>query len=135
MKFIKTFSQSHNTINRMTQTTGSGMFAPYAKEKFYYFPETELVIFVLIEESVTDIDRVLLGLERIGNWGFGRDASTGLGRFTLGEHDELHLCASGRWGIVRQINAGRRTGDRKGWQVSHRECATRSRSPGHPTDA
>lgn len=91
VEFMKNFSQSHNTINRMTQTTGTGMFTPYAKEIFYYFPESELVVFVLIEESATDIDRVALGLERIGNWGFGRDASTGLGRFELGEQDEMPL--------------------------------------------
>lgn len=92
-EFVKMFPQSHNTINRMTQTTGTGMFAPYAKENQYYFPETELVVFVLIEELATDIDRVALGLERIGAWGFGRDASTGLGRFVLGEQDELPLPA------------------------------------------
>ena len=89
--FMKIFSQSHNTINRMTQTTGTGMFAPYAKENLYYFPETELVVFVLVEESATDIERIKCGLERIGSWGFGRDASTGLGRFELGESDEMPL--------------------------------------------
>jgi CRISPR-associated protein Csm4 len=90
-EFMKMFFQSHNKINRITQTTGAEGFAPYAKENIYYFPETELVVFVLIEESATDIDRVALGLERIGNWGFGRDASTGLGRFELGEQDELPI--------------------------------------------
>ncbi|SPD73000.1 CRISPR subtype III-A/MTUBE-associated RAMP protein Csm4 [uncultured Desulfobacterium sp.] len=90
-EFVQMLSQSHNTINRMTQTTGTGMFAPYEKENLYYYPETELVIFVLIEESATDISRVARGLERIGNWGFGRDASTGLGRFDLGERDELTI--------------------------------------------
>jgi CRISPR-associated protein Csm4 len=90
-EFMKGFSQSHNTINRMTQTTGTGMFSPYAKENHYYFPETELVVFVLIEESATDIDRVKLGLERIGTWGFGRDASTGLGRFEVCASEELPL--------------------------------------------
>ncbi|MFZ2634105.1 MAG: hypothetical protein WA081_06485 [Desulfosalsimonadaceae bacterium] len=92
-EFMKGSSQSHNTINRMTQTTGAGMFAPYAKENQYYFPETELVVFVLIEESATDINKVKIGLEQIGKWGFGRDASTGLGRFTVGAVDELPLPA------------------------------------------
>lgn len=88
-EFMETFSQSHNTINRITQTTGTGTFAPYTKKNIYFYPETELVIFVLINNSATDIERICTGLERIGNWGFGRDASTGLGRFNLGEHDEL----------------------------------------------
>ena len=90
-EFLKIFPQSHNTINRMTQTTGTGMFAPYAKENHYFYPATELVVFVLIEESAIDINRVILGLKRIGNWGFGRDASTGLGRFELGDYEELSL--------------------------------------------
>jgi CRISPR-associated protein Csm4 len=92
-EFMKIFSQSHNTINRITQTTGTGMFAPYAKDSLYYYPKTELVVFVLIEESATDIDRVIVGLKRIGNWGFGRDASIGLGRFELGEPNELPIPA------------------------------------------
>ncbi|MBF0398568.1 MAG: hypothetical protein HQK78_17465 [Desulfobacterales bacterium] len=90
-QFMKTFSQPHNKINRMTQTTGKGEFAPYVKENTYYYPETELSIFVLIEESATDIERVYLGLENIGKWGYGRDASTGMGRFKLCEYDEITL--------------------------------------------
>lgn len=90
-KFLKAFSQSHNTINRMTQTTGKGAFAPYAKENQHYFPGIELAVFVLIDESVTDMDRVKKGLERIGVWGFGRDASTGLGRFSVVDCQEMPL--------------------------------------------
>lgn len=90
-EFIKTFSQPHNTIHRLTQTTGTGPFAPYSREGIYYYPETELVVFVLIDESATDIDRVCIALERIGLWGYGRDASTGMGHFKLGKHNELPI--------------------------------------------
>lgn len=89
-EFIKMFFQSHNSINRLTQTTGEG-FAPFSKESRYYFPGTELAVFVLIDESATDIDRVKTGIDRIGAWGFGRDASIGLGRFKTGEVAELAL--------------------------------------------
>lgn len=90
-EFLKLFSQAHNSINRMTQTTGTGNFAPYAKENIYYLPDTKLAVFVLIEETATDIDRVTLGLKRIGISGFGRDASTGLGRYKTGKFYELPL--------------------------------------------
>ncbi len=90
-EFVKTFSQPHNTIHRLTQTTGTGQFAPYSREGFYYYPETELVVFVLIDEAATDIERVCIALKRIGLWGYGRDASTGMGRFDLGKHDELPI--------------------------------------------
>jgi CRISPR-associated protein Csm4 len=85
------FSQSHNTIDRLTGTTGKGRFAPYAKENFFYWPGLTLAIFVLLDEAVTDIDRVRQGIEKIGAWGFGRDASIGLGRFDVVEHLELPL--------------------------------------------
>lgn len=88
-QFVATFSQPHNTINRLTQTTGTGMFAPYTQEIIHYYPETELVIFVNIDESSTDIERISKALERIGNWGYGKDASIGMGRFKLGKYKEL----------------------------------------------
>ncbi|SLM32393.1 CRISPR-associated protein, Csm4 family [Desulfamplus magnetovallimortis] len=86
------FSQPHNSINRLTGTTGrGGMFAPFTTKSTCYFPEVELVIFVLIEESATDIERVLKGITRIGQWGFGKDASTGMGRFEVAEHDPMTM--------------------------------------------
>ena len=90
-EFCLEFIQQHNTINRMTMTTGEGMFAPFTETNLFYYPETELAIFVLIDEEATDIEKVCTALENIGKFGFGRDASTGCGRFELGEHDELDL--------------------------------------------
>lgn len=88
-EFVKTSPQPHNTIHRLTQTTGTGLFAPYSRENIYFYPETQLVIFVLIDESATDIDKVCIALERIGLWGYGKDASIGMGRFKLREHNLL----------------------------------------------
>lgn len=85
------FLQQHNTINRMTMTTGKGMFAPFTETSLFYYPESELAIFVLIDEEAADIEKVCKALENIGKFGFGRDASTGCGRFELGEYDELTL--------------------------------------------
>jgi CRISPR-associated protein Csm4 len=85
------FIQPHNTINRQTQTTGEGMFAPYTMPSLYFYPEIELAVFVCIDEEATDIARIITAMERIGARGFGRDASTGLGRFDLGEDDEINL--------------------------------------------
>lgn len=93
---LRESSQAHNTINRITQTTGKGVFAPYAKENQYYLPGMTLAVFVIIDESATDIDRVGKGLRRIGRWGFGRDASTGLGRFSVQDCLELALPELGR---------------------------------------
>lgn len=85
------FEQQHNTINRLTMTTGEGMFAPFTESAYSYYPETELAVFVLLDEDATDIERVRSAFERIGQFGFGRDASTGLGQFELGDGDEIPL--------------------------------------------
>lgn len=88
---VEVMAQPHNTINRSSGTTGTGGFAPYAKKNHYYLPGATLSVFLLLDEAVTDIDRVCIGLERIGRWGFGRDASTGMGRFTVNRQNELSL--------------------------------------------
>jgi len=88
-EFCFEFIQHHNTINRMTMTTGERMFAPFIETNLFYYPETGLAVFVLIDEEATDIERLCAALENIGKFGFGRDASTGMGRFDLQDHKEL----------------------------------------------
>lgn len=89
--FMKKFIQPHNTINRATMTTGDGMFAPFSETSDFYYPETELAVFILVDKNATDINRIAAALERIGQVGFGRNASTGSGRFSLGECEEKTL--------------------------------------------
>jgi len=82
------FLQPHNTINRMTMTTGEGMFAPYTQPAEVFRPGMELTIFAVIDEEATDVTRLRDGLKRIGDFGFGKDASTGWGRFEVTEVTE-----------------------------------------------
>lgn len=94
--FIAAATQYHNTINRLTGTTGEGGFAPFSVEQHVYYPETELALFVGIDEDAIKISQVLKGLERIGLLGFGKDASTGLGRFEIVEEaEEVELSSLG----------------------------------------
>ena len=93
--FMATFNQPHNTINRLTGTTGEDRFAPFSVEHHVYYPETELTLFVGIDETVINIEQIRLGFERIGDLGFGKDASSGLGRFQLGEYAEIELSQLG----------------------------------------
>ncbi|MBW1800287.1 MAG: hypothetical protein JRJ85_06105 [Deltaproteobacteria bacterium] len=92
--FIRHLTQPHNTINRLTGTTGTGDFAPYMKENLYYYPETELSLFVLLDENMTNIEHIMEGLGNIGRFGFGRDASIGLGRFEICDSDEIEIMDS-----------------------------------------
>ncbi|NWG04358.1 MAG: hypothetical protein HXY44_16010 [Syntrophaceae bacterium] len=89
--YIAVFSQPRNSINRVTFTTGKEGFAPFEVEQYVFCPETELALFVGIDEEVVNINHILEGLERIGKLGFGKDASAGLGRFDLGEETEIDL--------------------------------------------
>lgn len=93
--FIAALSQSHNSINRLTGRTGEERFAPFAIEQQVFYPKTKLALFVGVDETVINIDQVRIGLERIGGTGFGKDASTGLGRFELGEVGEADLFGMG----------------------------------------
>lgn len=81
--FLSLSIRAHNTINRITGATGKGMFAPYETECVYYAPGTRLAVFASIDETVTDAERVSKGLQQIGKFGFGRDASSGMGRFSV----------------------------------------------------
>lgn len=89
--FCVEHERQHNTINRLTMTTGEDIFAPFTENAFLYYPQTELAIFVLIDEEATDIERIKKGIKRIGQFGFGKDASTGCGRFGMAEDDEIIL--------------------------------------------
>ncbi len=74
---------AHNTINRMTGTTGKGRFAPFETSVFWFYPGVLLSLFILIDPEFLDKDNLVKGMSRIGKFGFGREASTGMGRFTV----------------------------------------------------
>lgn len=87
-KPVITSTHAHNSINRLTMTTGKG-FDPFSMENFHYLPGLKLVLFVAFDEDALDQKKLCKGLENIGRFGFGRDASSGLGRFDVGEFNEL----------------------------------------------
>lgn len=88
--FISNFSQPHNTINRLTGTTGENQFAPYTVDQTVYVPGIKVVIFAGLRDDIK-VQCLLEALKRIGNTGFGKDASTGLGRFEVVEYREIDL--------------------------------------------
>lgn len=92
--FSSVEESSHNSINRLTGTTGDG-FAPFTQENTVYAAGSRLVLFAGIDEDMVSLDGLKTGLERIGTSGFGRDASTGLGKFTVKGCDEVDLASYG----------------------------------------
>ncbi|OQZ02434.1 MAG: hypothetical protein B6D34_11180 [Candidatus Brocadia sp. UTAMX1] len=92
---IVPFSQFHNKINRISGTTGMEGFAPFSMDQQVFLPESELSIFVGIDETMITVEQIHAGLERIGLTGFGKDASTGLGRFEILGDNEIDLATMG----------------------------------------
>lgn len=86
---FRNVSQPHNTINRITNTTGKGAFAPYSANMTFFVENLSLVIFALVDTNCTDIERIMDGIGRIGKFGFGRDASIGAGKFLITGHTEI----------------------------------------------
>jgi CRISPR-associated protein Csm4 len=88
-RLINNGNQAHNTINRLTMTTGEAAFAPYMTENTFYYPGMELAVFAAIDTEALNQKHLQSCFERIGQWGYGRDATTGLGRFSLGEVEKI----------------------------------------------
>lgn len=77
-------AQPHNTINRVTGTTGVAEFAPYTQSRQWYAAGALLDLYIAIDASRLDVEELRRLLRDVGGFGYGRDASIGLGKFELG---------------------------------------------------
>lgn len=93
--FCCSMESGHNSINRLTGTTGGNGFAPFTQENCSYAPGCKLTLLVGIDEDMLAIDALITGLSRIGQSGFGRDASSGLGKFRVLGQQEINLADYG----------------------------------------
>lgn len=76
-------AQPHNSINRQTGTTGEGQFAPYTQAQTWFAPGLAFDVYVVIDAERLTLGELLAALGDIGQTGYGRDASIGLGKFRL----------------------------------------------------
>lgn len=84
-------AQPHNTINRQTGTTGIGMFAPYSMEQIWLTPDCLWDIIVVLDTARLTATQLYTAFTYMGQHGFGRDASIGLGKFELvGKAEAMH---------------------------------------------
>ena len=87
----------HNTIDRLTNCTGEGQFAPYLQEQRWLNSDVELEVTVVLDESRFTPEELVGAFQYIGNSGFGCDASIGLGKFELtGSPVEVVGCRASR---------------------------------------
>jgi len=75
--------QPHNTLNRLTGTTGEGAFAPYTMAQTFHAPAQLIDVYLVIDETRISTGECGRLLAAIGASGFGRDASIGLGKFSV----------------------------------------------------
>lgn len=81
---VSDYRYTHNTINRITGTTGdenNSMFSPF--DELYIVYSCNLCFFVALDENkfkISDLKELFI---RVGKLGFGKDSSTGYGKFEL----------------------------------------------------
>lgn len=73
--------QFHNTIDRQRNTTGEGQFAPYSTELTWFGAGQKFDLYIVLDETRFSLDELQTVLNDVGSFGFGRDASIGLGKF------------------------------------------------------
>ncbi|QGU32420.1 type III-A CRISPR-associated RAMP protein Csm4 [Thermochromatium tepidum] len=78
-----THPQPHNSLNRLTGTTGRGEFAPYTQMQRWHAPGVALVCRLVFDPERLSGDEIAQLFADIGTSGFGRDASIGLGKFDV----------------------------------------------------
>jgi CRISPR-associated protein Csm4 len=76
--------QDHNSLNRLTGTTGTGDgFAPFQRQTFWYHPEIKLSVVIELDTERLSIAQLTDVLNWIGLHGYGKEASCGLGKFEV----------------------------------------------------
>jgi CRISPR-associated protein Csm4 len=90
--------QAHNSLRRDTAATGTGAFAPFQSQRHWYKPGTMLDLHIVHDPDCIAADTLSECLADIGKTGYGRDASTGVGRFSLavGAAGRPDTCAGSR---------------------------------------
>ena len=87
-------SQPHNSLNRQTHTTGAGgQFAPYESEQIWYAQNSEWEIYLLLDTGRLKAEDLHTVIANIGLSGYGRDASAGLGKFSITDWAQTDLFA------------------------------------------
>lgn len=96
----------HNTLNRLTGTTGTGEFAPYTQPQIFHQSGQRIDLWLVLDETRLPRADLRALLEYMGNLGYGRDASIGLGKFEIENMEEatlfrqLHPQANACWTLA-----------------------------------
>ncbi len=72
-----------NSVNRITNTTDAGL---YVSEEYFFNEKVD--IYAKYDSDKIETKEILEIFTQIGEFGFGKDKSTGKGRFEVVEHEE-----------------------------------------------
>lgn len=75
--------QAHNTLDRLSGSTGEGIFAPYSVAQTFHAAGQRIDVYLVLDSDRIAADEAGCLLAALGSSGFGRDAGVGLGKFTL----------------------------------------------------
>ncbi|MEF8697961.1 MAG: hypothetical protein V5B33_01335 [Candidatus Accumulibacter sp. UW20] len=75
--------QTHNTLDRLSGSTGEGVFAPYSVAQSFHAAGQRIDLYLVLDSERSGADEVADLLAAVGSTGFGRDAGVGLGKFTV----------------------------------------------------
>jgi CRISPR-associated protein Csm4 len=77
-------NRMHNSLDRRSLCTANGEgFGPFQRELLWYQPALTLDTYLLVNENFLTGDELARLLQDIGSTGYGKEASTGLGRFDV----------------------------------------------------
>jgi CRISPR-associated protein Csm4 len=112
----------HNTLNRLTGTTGTGEFTPYTMPQTHFAAGQKMDVWCVLDENRCDRERLGKLFADIGATGYGRDASIGLGKFDNIELQDANLPmpeqAQAWWTLGPCAPQGQRfDGDKSHWRV------------------
>lgn len=83
LEITKERAQPHNSISRLTGTTGRGAFAPYQMPQIWFTAEKPLDCLIVYDPAQIEAPEIVGLFGDMGASGFGRDATLGLGRFDV----------------------------------------------------
>lgn len=75
--------RQHNSISRITNTTGAGEFSPFYRKSFIYKDTGFLCVFAAIDEEKVSKEILEKIFYNLGKTGFGKRASSGYGHFEV----------------------------------------------------
>ena len=76
-----TQDQFHNTVDRQTNATGKDKVSPYSTKITWFGTEQKFDLYIVLDESRFSLSELQQILDDVGDFGFGRDASIGLGKY------------------------------------------------------